>query len=650
MARKKQGRRKFRRSHAPFLTKIRLYWCDECNIPRVAETICGTCGNEPRKVQISPPGDPYPAMEGHLRYAVATIDEQFGTGVGQKVLPADKTIVINKVSSLDAMFEYVVDGQIIGRLRYDIPKSGYSFLLTLEGGRRIGAHSRQKWVSCHDGVLQYLKKGANLMLPGIAGCDNGIEVGNEVWITDSNGAVLGVGIARMNGKEMARETKGFAIKIREVDDPQPPAINPTSASWDDAVRANSMDIELIETEAISFIHRTIKRHQLPVVVGFSGGKDSLVTYLLVEKALKESPPLFFMDTGLELPETVEYLNDFAIRHQATVITQEAGEQFWESIDTFGPPARDFRWCCKVLKLGPAALAISEEIGGDTLSFMGQRKLESFQRSVEPRVSSNPWVPGQTSANPIQKWNALEVWLYIFREEEPFNPMYNEGYHRMGCYLCPASPLAEIESLRKTHPELYARWTEKIGEWAEKFGYSKEWAEFGFWRWKSLPPGQLKLIDELGLDIESERPGPSDRLELEVVKGVSPCTDSGFSLEGQFSEGVDLNRVSKLTPIFGRTKMSEELGALRTTSGDSTIALFSSGSLVIRGKDESEVEVLAKQVERAVKRALFCQACGTCVPQCDHGALNINEGKIAVDPERCANCLKCDTWPCPTYLG
>jgi TPP-dependent indolepyruvate ferredoxin oxidoreductase alpha subunit len=31
-------------------------------------------------------------------------------------------------------------------------------------------------------------------------------------------------------------------------------------------------------------------------------------------------------------------------------------------------------------------------------------------------------------------------------------------------------------------------------------------------------------------------------------------------------------------------------------------------------------------------------------------LNLDEAKIAVDPERCTNCLKCDTWPCPTYLS
>ncbi len=589
-------------------------------------------------------------MEGHLNHAIKTIDKQFGEGVGKALLPAEKTIVLNKIPSLDAMFEIVIDGYIIGRLRYEISKLDYTFLLTLEGGRRIGLLSRQKWVSCYDEVLQYLKKGANLMVPGIAGCDSDIEVGDEVWLTDSHGSVIGVGTARMSGEQIAAEPKGYAIKIREVDNPRPPATNPKNATWDEAVSANTTEIGRIEEEAVAFIKRTVKKRSLPVVVGFSGGKDSLATYLLVEKALGRSPRLFFMDTGLELPETVQYVSEFAERHETTVVGQRAGEKFWESIDSFGPPARDFRWCCKVLKLGPAALSISEELDGDTLAFMGQRKLESFQRSVERRVSHNPWVPGQTSANPIQNWNALEVWLYIFREEEPFNTMYNKGYHRMGCYLCPSSPLAEIESLQETHPGLYTRWREELDRWAQKLGLPEEWVEMGFWRWKRLPPGQLGVIDSLGLEIEADRPGPTERLDLAAVKGVSPCVDAGFSFEGQFSAGIDLDRASQLMSIFGKTKVSQELGALRARSGENTITLFSSGSLVIRGDTESEVEQLAKQAVRAVKRSLLCQACGTCVPQCEQEALNLDDGNIAVDEAKCTNCLKCDQWPCPTYLN
>ena len=652
LARGKHSRKKFRRGHAPYLTKIRFFWCDTCNVPRIAETECSVCGSQARKVNLSPPGDPFPAMDGHLQRAIHAIDAQFGEGIGQVLLPPSKTMVLNKVSSLDAMYEIIVDGYVVGRLRFDIPKRGYTFLLSYEGARRIGIISKQKWVSIHDGVLQYLKDGANLMLPGIQGCDSGIEVNDDVLIFNSEGIVVGSGIARMSGKEMAQGSKGFAVKIREVSDSTVVSgVNEKQANWDDAVKANEKDLVNIETEATSFVNRVIERNgNLPMVVGFSGGKDSLAAYLIVEEATGKSPPMFFMDTGLELPETIQFIKSFAKKRDVEIIGEVAGDQFWESVDIFGPPARDFRWCCKVLKLGPAATSIAEMIGKETLTFMGQRKLESFQRSIEPRVTENPWVPGQISANPIQNWNALEVWLYTFQKNEDFNPLYNQGYHRMGCYLCPSSPLAELESLRQTHPEYHKKWEQKMREWAEKYGFPDDWYELGFWRWKTLPQGQMNLINELGLDISPTRQSPGEKIELNVTKGVAPCTKSGFSLEGAFSSGLDLNRVSKIMPIFGKTKLSEELGVLRSVSGENHISLFSSGSVVVRGPDERAVEKLTEKLERAAKRALLCQACGSCVPQCEHGALNLNEGKISVDEEKCIGCLECDNWPCPTYLA
>ncbi len=612
--------------------------------------MCSTCGTTSRKIDISPPGDPFPAMDGHLRRAVDAVNRQFGAGTGAILLPSTKTIVMNKVPAPDAMYEVVIDGYIVGRLRFDVQGLQYRFLLTLEGARRISRVSKEKWVSIHDDVLQYLKSGANLMLPGVAGCDSGIEVRDEVWIIDSSGVAIGAGIARMSGTEMAEQSKGFAVKIREISDPVPSHLNPKKSTWDDAVHANSRDLDDLEDEATSFVTRTKKKSDYLVVVGFSGGKDSLATYLVVEKALKHSPPIFFTDTGIEFPETIDYIIEFARDRGVEIVGQQAKDRFWESLDDFGPPARDFRWCCKVLKLGPAASSIAEHFQGNVLNFMGQRKLESFQRSIEPRVTQNPWVPGQVSAHPIQKWNALEVWLYIFREKAEFNPLYNCGYHRMGCYLCPSSPLAELESIRESHPALHKRWNEKLKEWAGRYGFPEEWVNHGFWRWKNLPKGQMELVKTLGLDIRSSREGPKEQLKLNVVKGVSPCTSAGYSLEGQFSDGIDLNRVSKIFHIFGKTKVSEEIGALRTTAGENTISLFSSGSLIIRGDDDSDMETLLMRVERAVRRAMFCQACGSCIPQCDQGALYLDDDKIAVDEEKCIQCLECDNWPCPTYLS
>jgi phosphoadenosine phosphosulfate reductase len=589
-------------------------------------------------------------MEGHLKRAKNAIDRQFGEGVGESLLSPTKTIVMNKVSSLDAMYEIIVDGHVVGRLRFDIPECDYTFVLSLEGGRRIGSLSKRKWVSCQDGVLEFLKKGSNLLVPGIADCDTSIVSGDEVFLTDLRKYVIGVGVARMTGLEMKESKTGYAIKVREVDDPKEASVNNRDATWENAVVANSSDLQSIEAEAIGFIRHTCKEHDASVVVGFSGGKDSLVTYLLSEKALNKSPPVFFTDTGLELPETVSYVKEFAEDRGVRIIGHSAGNQFWDSLEVFGPPARDFRWCCKVLKLGPAAKSIAEELGGNALVLMGQRKLESFQRSVEPRVALNPWVPGQVSASPIHNWNALEVWLYIFEEKAKFNPLYNRGFLRMGCYLCPATPMAELESLAETHPLLYERWHGKLLEWAKKYSFPEEWAKLGFWRWKKLPSGQMNVINGMGLKIEADREAPSQTLELHIVKGISPCTSSGFSLEGQFSAGVDLGRVSKILPVFGTTHYSEDFGALRAKADDTTITLFGSGSLIIRGGSEETVGRVARELERAIRRAIFCQACGSCVPQCEQSALNLQEGKISVDEEKCIHCMKCDSWPCPTYLG
>lgn len=66
---------------------------------------------------------------------------------------------------------------------------------------------------------------------------------------------------------------------------------------------------------------------------------------------------------------------------------------------------------------------------------------------------NPWVGNQVGASPIQEWTALHVWLYLFRTKAPYNPAYEKGYDRMGCWLCPSSSLSDFFQLEESHPEL-----------------------------------------------------------------------------------------------------------------------------------------------------------------------------------------------------
>ena len=39
-------------------------------------------------------------------------------------------------------------------------------------------------------------------------------------------------------------------------------------------------------------------------------------------------------------------------------------------------------------------------------------------------------------NPIVDWSDYDVWSYIHAEKIPINPLYNCGFHRVGCVGCP----------------------------------------------------------------------------------------------------------------------------------------------------------------------------------------------------------------------
>ena len=199
---------------------------------------------------------------------------------------------------------------------------------------------------------------------------------------------------------------------------------------------------------IKQLRKTVNRYsELPVAVSISGGKDSLATLLLVLEA-GIRPKLIFTNTGLEFPETVENVKRTAEKYDLEIYIGEAGDAFWRALEHFGPPAKDFRWCCKTCKLGPTASMIRQHFPDGVLSFIGQRQYESAQRYEKGNIWENPWVPGQIGASPIQNWPALLVWLYIFQQKGDYNPLYERGMERIGCWLCPASDLGEMEEVQK----------------------------------------------------------------------------------------------------------------------------------------------------------------------------------------------------------
>jgi phosphoadenosine phosphosulfate reductase len=424
--------------------------------------------------------------------------------------------------------------------------------------------------------------------------------------------------------------RGMAAKIREFEEQwSPPGILPGGQSWDDATMVNELPLARREEEAIGFVRDVARGRKMPVCVAFSGGKDSLATLILVSKAIDDFD-VVFVDTGIEFPETVEYthrvITDLGYRDR--LITREVGEGFWKAMEIFGPPSRDARWCCKVCKLGPTTSIIQEHFGGKCLTFVGQRRYESQQRQGRGRISRNPWVPGQLSASPIREWTALHVWLYAFREGVEINPLYYRGYARIGCCVCPASEMSELDHLASTHPEISDRLRREIDRHGRAAGMPETWWSKGLWRWRKAP----SWAGESDCAFED----PFEYISMVDLKRSGD--ERGYILSGRLPVPLDLDRTLNALKPLGRPEMSGE--GINLQAMGIPVLIDAGGRITIGpAGDQRRLREVGRRLSYCIVKANHCVGCGTCVGSCHLGTISISGGK-AVIGDGCIHCGSC----------
>jgi len=623
------------------LGRITLHWCPRCGVPLVEKTPCGLCGGAPAPVALTPPGDARPAFPYDIAMVRSLADAQFGDGAGKSLLPDGRIVLLNRIPDLDRTDEVIVDGEVVANLTWILGK-GFVLQLRMGGAERIwqgAGHTAGKlrsWVVADQGAVPSILDGSNLLGPGVANCASGISAGDEVILleeTATGKAPIGTGMAKMSSEGMTALSRGNAVKVRwkrQPDASQQPAPHTVARAWDDVLRASEKPLGKLVARAVEFIREGITRLGKPPAVSYSGGKDSLATLLLVlDAGIK--PKVMFIDTGLEFPETVENARATASALGLELLTENAGEAFWDNLPRFGPPGRDARWCCKCCKLGPVTRLISREFPSGVLSFIGQRRYESEARAAKGPVWKNPWVPGQIGASPIQEWSSLSVWLYIFSKKVPHNPWYERGLDRIGCFLCPATNLADLELVRKAFPG-YERWQEKLR------GLPPMWREYGLWRWRRLPRGVQEHFAQRGISPGEAPPFPP-RLLMEMG---TPCTGgAGVQAEGRFSRPLDTAALaSRLLPL-GTTRL--ECGKLLV--GD-WAELGQDGTVLLQAESEERLKARMEQLKEAVLRSEECSGCGSCTGRCKTGAASIVKGRMAIDEEKCTRCGDCLKGPCP----
>jgi phosphoadenosine phosphosulfate reductase len=373
------------------------------------------------------------------------------------------------------MEEIIIGGCVVGAIRFVASEKRWEPLPRPEAACFLKPACR--YVVVDEGAIPSIRdKGASVLAPGLRAIDPSVRTGEEVFILGPDGSCAGVGRAKVDA-DMARAMEhGAVVRTRKN---APSVCVPGHSTWEDAVVANSQVIEEAEAEAVCFVQEVAGNTDRPANISYSGGKDSLATLLVVKKALGRLP-LLFIDTGLEFPETLENVAVAAEKYGLEVIRVSGEDAFWESFERLGPPAMDYRWCCSACKLRPIRNFI-EKRWGECLSFIGQRRYESMRRKESNRVFRNGIVKNQISAAPIHNWTALHVWLYLFREQAPWNPLYERGLDRIGCFMCPSSDVAVIEEIREQYPDLWRGWRTRLGAWQEAHGLPPEWVTMGGWR-------------------------------------------------------------------------------------------------------------------------------------------------------------------------
>lgn len=264
----------------------------------------------------------------------------------------------------------------------------------------------------------------------------------------------------------------------------------------------------------------------PLVVTTSGGKDSSVC---VELARRSKIPFEVVHnhTTADAPETVRFVRSEMDRLRGIGIEcyvdypmyKGKRTSMWELIPIVRmPPTRWLRYCCNILK---------EHGLKNRFIVTGVRWDESRKRRTNRGIYENLAnnksnkiilqndnddtrrlfescsLKGKRVCNPIIDWTDKDVWDFLKEAKIPVNPLYQEGWTRVGCVGCPLANkrFRKLEFARwPAYKNLYlaafdrmisARGTKNMKRSFETPSWETPMEVYHWWMEDGVLPGQLE---------------------------------------------------------------------------------------------------------------------------------------------------------------
>ena len=282
---------------------------------------------------------------------------------------------------------------------------------------------------------------------------------------------------------------------------------------------------------------SLQHYGLPLVITDSGGKDSSV---VKELALRSGIPFEIMHnhTTADAPETVHFVRseakrfeELGIKYTINMPTYKGQRtSMWSLIpQKLMPPTRLVRYCCSVLKeTGGAGRFIATGVRwAESANRKNSRGIYEKNGEKDSRIIlnndnddrrqlfENCRLKAKRTVNPIVDWTDEDVWQFLGDGTQilcgaynttqngiPVNPLYDEGWCRVGCVGCPMAGKATREFQFTRWPKyknLYLlSFRNLLSERANRGKYVS-WETpkevFDWWMEYDTLPGQIDLFDE-----------------------------------------------------------------------------------------------------------------------------------------------------------
>ena len=282
----------------------------------------------------------------------------------------------------------------------------------------------------------------------------------------------------------------------------------------------------------------------PIIISYSGGKDSDVMLDIARHCLKPSEfAVGYSNTTVDAPETYQHIR---------AVFKELEE---EGIKTIGrqptykgeptsmyklipekrmPPTRLVRYCCEILKEGSwgsniTCVGVREDEsqgrkGRDIFAVLGKKKnyyspdhvKAQFENSKEDqkelnhgnnevdaydcKVIENLKKNKNIVVSPIYKFTENDVLRYIILRDVRINPLYNQGFKRVGCIGCPLAGDAGRKRELARYPKyknMYIRAFDNMLRVRKERGLKDENWKTGldvYRRWIGEDPKQIRIED------------------------------------------------------------------------------------------------------------------------------------------------------------